>query len=57
MDGEYADFSLEALISTGVSEVGPVKPVDDFKEMLARRDVDMVDKGMPWCTSNGSSSY
>jgi len=46
MDGEYADFSLEALISTGVSEVGPVKPVDDFKDMLTRRDVDMVDKAI-----------
>lgn len=29
----------------GVSEVGSIKPVEDFKEMLARRDVDLVDKG------------
>jgi hypothetical protein len=40
---KYLQF--KDLISTGVSEVGPVKPVEDFKDMLSRRDVDLVDKG------------
>lgn len=29
----------------GVTEVGSVRPVEDFKEMLARRDVDLVQVG------------
>lgn len=33
------------LLTGGVSEVGSIRPVDDFKDMLTRRDVDLVDKG------------
>jgi ATP-dependent DNA helicase 2 subunit 2 len=29
-----------------VSEVGSIKPVDDFRSMLARRDVDLVEKAI-----------
>lgn len=43
IEGEYGGLSLESLISSGVSKVGSIHPVDDFKEMLARRDVDLVD--------------
>ncbi len=34
------------MLSGGVSEVGSVKPVEDFKEMISRRDVDLVDKAI-----------
>jgi hypothetical protein len=42
-DGE--SFSLQSLLSGGVEEVGMINPVQDFKDMIRRKDVDLVDKG------------
>jgi hypothetical protein len=33
-------------VSAGASEVGPLRPIEDFKEMISRRDIDLVDKGI-----------
>lgn len=43
-DGD-TNFNMDIIISSGTSEVGSIKPVQDFKNMLARRDIDLVDKG------------
>jgi len=40
------DFCIDSIISSGVNDVGSVKPVQDFRAMLARRDVDYVDKAI-----------
>eukprot|EP01127_Copromyxa_protea_P011894 TRINITY_DN3045_c0_g1_i1.p1 TRINITY_DN3045_c0_g1~~TRINITY_DN3045_c0_g1_i1.p1 ORF type:complete len:657 (-),score=135.16 TRINITY_DN3045_c0_g1_i1:11-1981(-) len=40
------DLSLESIISGGVDSVGPVKPIEDFKAMFKRRDMDLVDKAI-----------
>lgn len=45
-DADAAGFNMDAIISAGVSEVGSVRPVQDFKNMIARRDVDLVDKAI-----------
>lgn len=39
-------ISVEAIVAGGTSDVGPINPVKDFDEMLARRDVDLVDKAV-----------
>eukprot|EP01113_Clastostelium_recurvatum_P048652 TRINITY_DN8908_c0_g1_i3.p1 TRINITY_DN8908_c0_g1~~TRINITY_DN8908_c0_g1_i3.p1 ORF type:complete len:744 (-),score=183.33 TRINITY_DN8908_c0_g1_i3:59-2119(-) len=39
-------LSLEKLVSSSTSDVGSVNPVQDFKTMLGRRDVDLVDKAI-----------
>eukprot|EP01102_Stenamoeba_stenopodia_P012456 TRINITY_DN3947_c0_g2_i1.p1 TRINITY_DN3947_c0_g2~~TRINITY_DN3947_c0_g2_i1.p1 ORF type:complete len:754 (+),score=228.50 TRINITY_DN3947_c0_g2_i1:208-2469(+) len=40
-------ISIDKLFNAGgTSEVGSIKPVQDFKEMIARRDVDLVDKAI-----------
>eukprot|EP01112_Ceratiomyxa_fruticulosa_P013430 TRINITY_DN3779_c0_g1_i1.p1 TRINITY_DN3779_c0_g1~~TRINITY_DN3779_c0_g1_i1.p1 ORF type:complete len:745 (+),score=163.09 TRINITY_DN3779_c0_g1_i1:333-2567(+) len=39
-------LSLDKLVSDGVNDVGSVNPVQDFKSMLERRDVDLVDKAI-----------
>jgi len=36
---------LQSIISGGVNEVGTITPVQDFKNMLTRKDVDLVDTG------------
>jgi ATP-dependent DNA helicase 2 subunit 2 len=36
-------MSLQSIISGGVNEVGTITPVQDFKNMLTRKDVDLVD--------------
>ncbi len=47
------DFSLEKLVSIGTNDVGSINPVQDFKDMLARRDVDLVEKAVePICHCN-----
>jgi hypothetical protein len=38
-------MSLQSIISGGVNEVGTITPVQDFKNMLTRKDVDLVDTG------------
>lgn len=38
--------SSQSIISGGVDAVGPIKPVEDFKAMFKRRDIDLVDKGV-----------
>lgn len=40
------DFSLEKLVSIGTNDVGSINPVQDFKDMLSRRDVDLVEKAV-----------
>ncbi|PRP79754.1 hypothetical protein PROFUN_12616 [Planoprotostelium fungivorum] len=39
-------ITLDEILSKGVTEVGSVRPVEDFKEMLARRDVDLIQLAM-----------
>jgi len=39
-------FSVDTIISSGISEVGSVNPIYNFRDMLARRDVDLVDKAI-----------
>ena len=41
-----AMLSIDAIIAGGVSDVGSIEPVKDFKQMIARRDVDLVDKAI-----------
>ncbi|GAM18435.1 hypothetical protein SAMD00019534_016100 [Acytostelium subglobosum LB1] len=43
---DMAGLSLDKLVSGFVNEVGSVNPVQNFKDMLARRDVDLVDKAV-----------
>eukprot|EP00026_Physarum_polycephalum_P002636 Phypoly_transcript_02644.p1 GENE.Phypoly_transcript_02644~~Phypoly_transcript_02644.p1 ORF type:complete len:733 (-),score=115.46 Phypoly_transcript_02644:534-2660(-) len=40
------DFSLEKLVSIGTNDVGSINPVQDFKDMISRRDVDLVEKAV-----------
>ena len=40
-----SELTLEQLLAKGVSEVGSVKPVEDFWSMLNRRDIDLFDQG------------
>lgn len=44
-DGE-PNFNMDQIISSGVSEVGSVRPAQDFKNMLSRRDIDLVEKAI-----------
>jgi len=44
-ENEY-EFSMNDIISNGVSSVGTVKPIEDFKEMIQRRDVDLVNEAI-----------
>eukprot|EP01114_Cavostelium_apophysatum_P020328 TRINITY_DN6786_c0_g1_i1.p1 TRINITY_DN6786_c0_g1~~TRINITY_DN6786_c0_g1_i1.p1 ORF type:complete len:724 (+),score=198.04 TRINITY_DN6786_c0_g1_i1:75-2246(+) len=45
--GDYvSDFTLDNLLAGGVSEVGSIRPEEDFTEMMQRRDVDLVDKAI-----------
>jgi ATP-dependent DNA helicase 2 subunit 2 len=47
VDGEFeADFSMEKLLNVGTNDVGSVNPVQDFVDMISRRDVDLVDKAI-----------
>jgi len=39
-------LSLESIISGGVASVGSINPVEDFKSMFKRRDMDLVDKAI-----------
>jgi len=41
-----SELSMESLVSHGCSDVGSINPVADFRHMLARRDVDLVDKAI-----------
>jgi ATP-dependent DNA helicase 2 subunit 2 len=41
-----ASLSMESILSGVCSDVGSINPVQDFKAMLARRDVDLVDKAI-----------
>eukprot|EP01117_Protostelium_nocturnum_P014755 TRINITY_DN5645_c0_g1_i1.p1 TRINITY_DN5645_c0_g1~~TRINITY_DN5645_c0_g1_i1.p1 ORF type:complete len:726 (-),score=197.55 TRINITY_DN5645_c0_g1_i1:67-2244(-) len=43
---EGKNISLDQILSKGVAEVGSIKPVEDFREMLGRRDVDLVEIAM-----------
>jgi len=43
---EEEGISMENLMSGATSDVGPINPEQDFNEMLARRDVDLVDKAV-----------
>eukprot|EP01133_Synstelium_polycarpum_P006600 gene6600-7664_t len=43
---DLADYSLDKLVSKYVNEVGSINPVQNFKDMLARRDIDLVDKAI-----------
>ncbi|EFA77460.1 hypothetical protein PPL_12062 [Heterostelium album PN500] len=43
---DLADYSLDKLVSGYVNEVGLINPVQNFKDMLARRDIDLVDKAI-----------
>ncbi|EGG24234.1 ATP-dependent DNA helicase [Cavenderia fasciculata] len=43
---DLADYSLDKLVSGYVNEVGSINPVQNFKDMLARRDIDLVDKAI-----------
>ncbi|EGC29713.1 hypothetical protein DICPUDRAFT_158675 [Dictyostelium purpureum] len=43
---DFSEFSLNKLISGYVNEVGTINPVQNFKDMLNRRDVDLVDKAI-----------
>ena len=45
-DGSDPMLSIDAIIAGGVSDVGSIEPVKDFKQMIARRDVDLVDKAI-----------
>lgn len=48
-------FVQQKLVSNGISDVGSINPVQDFKEMLARRDIDLVEKGVQtYCCITGS---
>eukprot|EP01132_Coremiostelium_polycephalum_P004803 gene4803-5989_t len=43
---DFSEFSLEKLVSGFVNEVGTINPVQNFKDMLNRRDIDLVDKAI-----------
>ncbi|ELR21345.1 ATPdependent DNA helicase [Acanthamoeba castellanii str. Neff] len=43
---EEEGISMESLMSGATSDVGPINPEQDFSDMLARRDVDLVDKAV-----------
>ncbi|EFA77477.1 hypothetical protein PPL_12079 [Heterostelium album PN500] len=43
---DLADYSLDKLVSGYVNEVGSINQVQNFKDMLARRDIDLVDKAI-----------
>eukprot|EP00011_Vannellida_sp_DIVA3-517-6-12_P007195 CAMPEP_0114621812 /NCGR_PEP_ID=MMETSP0168-20121206/9418_1 /TAXON_ID=95228 ORGANISM="Vannella sp., Strain DIVA3 517/6/12" /NCGR_SAMPLE_ID=MMETSP0168 /ASSEMBLY_ACC=CAM_ASM_000044 /LENGTH=721 /DNA_ID=CAMNT_0001833015 /DNA_START=11 /DNA_END=2176 /DNA_ORIENTATION=- len=43
---EGETISVAAIVAGGTSDVGPIHPVKDFEAMLARRDVDLVDKAV-----------
>ena len=44
-EDEYGVISIEEIVKTGKTAVTSITPVEDFNEMIARRDVDLVDKG------------
>lgn len=46
------DYSLEKLVSIGTTSVGSINPVQDFKDMLARRDIDLVEKAVDHIHAN-----
>ena len=46
IEGQQGDYSLEKLVSIGTNDVGSINPVQDFKDMLGRRDVDLVEKAV-----------
>ncbi|KAF2069356.1 hypothetical protein CYY_009327 [Polysphondylium violaceum] len=43
---DFSEFSLDKLVSGFVDQVGTINPVQNFKDMLARRDIDLVDKAI-----------
>ncbi|KAM9977506.1 hypothetical protein ACTFIR_011373 [Dictyostelium discoideum] len=43
---DFSEFSLDKLVSGYVTEVGTINPVQNFKDMLNRRDMDLVDKAI-----------
>ncbi|KYQ93240.1 ATP-dependent DNA helicase [Tieghemostelium lacteum] len=43
---DFSDFSLDKLVSGYVNEVGTINPVQNFRDMLNRRDIDLVDKAI-----------
>ena len=40
------DIEMQNIAAGGTSEVGSVHPVKDFNDMVTRRDVDLVEKGI-----------
>eukprot|EP01124_Arcella_intermedia_P002349 TRINITY_DN11276_c0_g1_i2.p1 TRINITY_DN11276_c0_g1~~TRINITY_DN11276_c0_g1_i2.p1 ORF type:complete len:527 (-),score=148.05 TRINITY_DN11276_c0_g1_i2:12-1592(-) len=43
---EEEKLTLESILNSGVNTVGTVNPVEDFKSMFKRRDIDLVDKAI-----------
>jgi len=43
---EDASLTIDSIIDGGTSDVGSINPVSDFEKMIARRDVDLVDKAI-----------
>lgn len=39
-------ISIDSIIAGGVSDISSINPVNDFEKMIARRDVDLVDKAI-----------
>jgi hypothetical protein len=38
-------FNIDAILSAGIREVSSVRPVEDFRSMITRRDTDLVEQG------------
>ena len=42
-NSDKTHFSIQSILSSGVDSVGSVSPVEDFNNMIERRDVDLVE--------------